>query len=209
VLVAPAHLAAVTVELLDPRGAQDLHRLQVGQPRRCVRGVDRLQQHQAVPANLHRALEAGLLGLGQPPVVTALAVAAGPLRRDQPGKPRRRHHRQGFQRGAERLDDLLQPVQVAHRHADVGGVGALAPAPMQQATLAQPVQHERQQPLGLAVGQQPGAELGEHRGVKARVTKVEAQRVFPVQPCSYRVGGLPVGEALDELQHQHQHQPRW
>jgi hypothetical protein len=148
-----------------------------------------------------------VLGLGQPPVVTALAVAAGPLRRDQPGKPGRRHHRQGFQRGTERLDDLLQPVQVAHRHPDVGGIGALAPAPVQQATLTQPVQHERQRPLGVTVGQQPRAELGEHRGVKARVTKVEAQRVLPVQPCPHCVGGLPVGKALDELQHQHQRQP--
>jgi hypothetical protein len=80
---------------------------------------------------------------------------------------------------------------------------------VQQATLTQPVQHQRQQPLGLAVGQQPRAELGEHRGVNARVTKVEAQRVLPVQPPSHRVGGLPVGEALEELQRQHQRQPRW
>jgi len=49
----------------------------------------------------------------------------------------------------------LQPVQVAHRHTDVGGVGALAPAPVQQAAFPQPIQHEHQQPLGLAVGEQP------------------------------------------------------
>jgi hypothetical protein len=102
----------------------------------------------------------------------------------------------------------LQPVQVTDRHTDVGGVGALAPAPVQQATLAQPIKYERQQPLSLAIGEQPRAELGEHRGIEARVTKVEAQRVLPIQPCSHRVGGLPVGEALDELQYQHQRQPR-
>jgi hypothetical protein len=93
----------------------------------------------------------------------------------------------------------LQPVQVTDRHTDVGGVGALAPAPVQQATLAQPIEYEHQQPLGLAIGEQPRAELGEHRGIEARVTKVEAQRVLPIQPCPHRVGGLPVGEALDEL----------
>jgi hypothetical protein len=102
----------------------------------------------------------------------------------------------------------LQPVQVTDRHTDVGGVGALAPTPLQQATLAQPIKQERQQPLSLAIGEQPRAELGEHRGIEARVTKIEAQRVLPVQPCSHRVGGLPVGEALDELQYQHQRQPR-
>jgi hypothetical protein len=65
-------------------------------------------------------------------------------------------------------------VQVTHCHVDVGGVGALVPAPLQQATLAQPIKHERQQPLSLAIGEQPSAELGEHRGVEARVTKVQA-----------------------------------
>ena len=39
----------------------------------------------------------------------------------------------------EGLDDLFQPVQVTDRHVDMGGVGALAPAPVQQATLAQPI----------------------------------------------------------------------
>ena len=101
----------------------------------------------------------------------------------------------------------LQPVQVADRHTDVGGVGALAPAPVQQATFPQPIKHERQQPLGLAIGEQPRPELGKHRGVKARVRQVKAQRVLPIQPCPHRVGGLPIGEALDELQHQHQRQP--
>jgi hypothetical protein len=63
-LVAPAHLAVVEVQLLDPGRAQHLHRLQVGQPRRRVRGGDRLQQHHAVPPNLNGLVEAGLLGLG-------------------------------------------------------------------------------------------------------------------------------------------------
>ena len=73
----------------------------------------------------------------------------------------------------------LQPVQVADRHTDVGGVGALAPAPVQQATLTQPIKHERRQPLSLAIGEQPRAELGEHRGIEARVTKVEADAAEP------------------------------
>jgi hypothetical protein len=102
----------------------------------------------------------------------------------------------------------LQPVQVAHGHVDVGGVGALATARAQQATLAQPIQHERQQPLGLAIGEQPRAELGEHPGVKAMVAQVKAQRVLPVDPTLDRIRSLPIGEALDELQHQHQRQPR-
>jgi hypothetical protein len=82
---------------------------------------------------------------------------------------------------------------------EVGGVGALASALAEQAAFPQPIQQQPQQPLGLAVGEQPRAELGQHRGVKARIVQVKAQRVLPVQSCSHRVGGLPVGEALDEL----------
>jgi hypothetical protein len=65
-------------------------------------------------------------------------------------------------------------VQVADRHVDVGRVGALAPALAQQAAFPQPTKHQRQQPLGLAIGEQPRAEFGEHRGVRARVTQVKA-----------------------------------
>jgi hypothetical protein len=127
--------------------------------------------------------------------------------RDKAAQPGRRHHSQGFQRGAEGLDDLFQPVKVADRHVDVGRVGALAPALAQQAAFPQTDKHQRQQPFGLAIGDQPRAELGEHRGVEARVTQFKAQRVLPIQPSSHRVGGLPIGEALDELQHEHQRQP--
>jgi hypothetical protein len=206
-LVAPAHLATVAVELLDPGRPQDLHRLHAGQPDGRVRGMDHFQQPVAVPANLNGPFDAGVLGGGQPPIIAALAVASRPLARDQPTQPGRRHDRQGLQRGAEGLDDLLKPVKIADRHVDVGRVGALTPALAQQAAFPQPIKQQRQQPLGLAIGEQSRAELGEHRGVKARVRQVKAQRVLPVQPCSHRVGGLPIGEALDELQHQHQRQP--
>ena len=141
-LVPPAHLATVKGELLDPGCPQDLHRLHAGQPRRRVRGMDRFQQPVAVPTNLDGPFDAGLLGLGQPPIIAALAVASGPLGRDQPAQPGRRHDRQGLQRGAEGLDDLFQPVQVADRHVDMGGVGALAPAPVQQAALLQPIKQQ-------------------------------------------------------------------
>ena len=141
-LVPPAHLAVVKVELLDPGRPQDLHRLHAGQRRWRVRGMDRFQQPVAVPTNLNGPFDASLLGLGQPPIIAALAVASRPVRRDQPAQPGRRHHRQGLQRGAERLDDLLQPVKVTHRHVDVGGVGALAPTLAQQAALPQPIKQQ-------------------------------------------------------------------
>jgi hypothetical protein len=160
VLVAPANLAVVKVELLDPSRPQHLHRLHAGQPCRRVRAIDRRQQQQAVPTNLNGLVDAGVLGLGQPPIVAALAVASGPLGPDLPAQPARRHDRQGFQRSPEGLDDLFQPVQVTDRHTDVGGVGALAPAPLQQATLAQPTR------ACASAAAQPG-----HRRAAARGTR--------------------------------------
>jgi hypothetical protein len=63
-LVPPAHLAVVKVELLDPGRPQDLHRLHAGQLRWRVRGMDRCQQPVAVPANLNGPFDASLLGGG-------------------------------------------------------------------------------------------------------------------------------------------------
>jgi hypothetical protein len=142
--IPPAYLAAVEVQLLDPGRPQHLPPPPPRPAPLARRGGDRFQQHQAVLADLDGLVDPGVLGLGQPPVVAALAVAADPLGREQAAQPGGCHHRQGLQRGPERLCDLLQPVQVAHRHTDVGGVGALAPAPLQQATLAQPIKHKRQ-----------------------------------------------------------------
>jgi hypothetical protein len=141
-LVPPAHLATVAVELLDPGRPQDLHRLHAGQRRWRVQVLDRFQQPVAVPTNLNGPFDASLLGGGQPPIIAALAVASRPLARDQPAQPGRRHDRQGLQRGAERLDDLLQPVKTADRHVDMGRVGALAPTLAQQAALPQPIKQQ-------------------------------------------------------------------
>jgi hypothetical protein len=64
-------------------------------------------------------------------------------------------------RGTEGLEDLLQPVQVTDRHLEVGGVSALAPAlPSSPRSRSRPEQ-QPQQPLGLAIGEQPGAELAQ------------------------------------------------
>jgi hypothetical protein len=90
----------------------------------------------------------------------------------------------------------------------MGGVGALAPAPHQQPPLTEAVEHPVQQPLALAVAEQSGAELAEDRVVKAGVGQLQAQGVLPVDPAADRVGGLPVGQSLDELQHRGQGQPR-
>jgi len=114
-------------------------------------------------------------------------------------QPRRRRGGQRFQRGPQRLGDQLQPVELPHRSQHVGGIGALPPTTDQQPPLPKAVKHPVQQPLGLALAEQPRAELAQHRGVNASVGKLQAPGVLPVDPAADRVGGLAVRQSLGEL----------
>jgi hypothetical protein len=68
-------------------------------------------------------------------------------------------------------------VKITDRHGDLGRVGALAPAPAQQAALPQPTRATT--PAAARSGHRPAAArgtLGEHRGGNATVRQVKAQR---------------------------------
>jgi len=58
-----------------------------------------------------------------------------------------------------------------------------------------------------AASDQTSAELAEHREIEAWVVQGQAQQILPIQTSANRVGGLPIREALGELQHRHQRQP--
>jgi hypothetical protein len=51
------------------------------------------------------------------------------------------------------------------------------------------------------MGDQPGPELRQHAEIEARIGQLQTQAVFPVDTPADRVGGLPIGEVLRELQH--------
>jgi hypothetical protein len=67
----PAHPPLVAVVLLDPGDPQDMHRLDLAQPVRSRRGVDRLQQDEPVPSDLLRPLFTDLFAPGEAVVVHA------------------------------------------------------------------------------------------------------------------------------------------
>jgi hypothetical protein len=52
-----------------------------------------------------------------------------------------------------------------------------------------------------------GAELGENAEVETGVGQLEAEGVFPVDAGAHGVGGLPITEVLQELEHRHKSQP--
>ena len=89
----------------------------------------------------------------------------------------------------------------------MGRVGALPAARLEQAPRLARLQQLVQQPLLGAAHEQAGAELAQHRVVEAGVGQLKAEQVFPVDPGPHRLGRLPVGEALAELQEGDQGQP--
>ena len=106
-----------------------------------------------------------------------------------------------FQRGADRLGDQLQPGQVAHRGQDVGGVGALRGALAHQSGLLQAGQREVEEAVGTVALQQTLAEVGQHTVVEAGIVQLHGHRVLEVDAAADRLGGLPVRQAEQELQH--------
>jgi hypothetical protein len=83
----------------------------------------------------------------------------------------------------------------------MGRVGALTAPRGDQPQLDQPIQEDLEGHTLQVVGDQPGPELREHAEVEAGIGQVQAQTVFPVDTPADRVGGLPIGEVLRELQH--------
>nr|WTB09152.1 hypothetical protein OG546_36075 [Streptomyces antimycoticus] len=205
---APAHSAGVALVLLGPHGAQEHDRLEAGEVGGGRGIVESVEEFVAVAPDVLG--ERGALGLafGQPVGVGALLVAREPVRVDRvgAGQPGGSGHRQRLKGAAHGLGDELQPVQVTDAGDDVGGVGAGPAAGPQQALLVALREDGVQDLLFQAVGDQPVAELAEHREIKARIGQLEAEGVFPVDPATHRISGLPVGQTLCVLQHADQRQ---
>src|SRR4051794_9609594 len=73
--------------------------------------------------------------------------------------------------GPHRLADQFQVVEAADRGQNMGGVGALLAARLDQAALAQVLQHNLEQVLIVFSGKQARSELTENGKVKARILK--------------------------------------
>jgi hypothetical protein len=88
----------------------------------------------------------------------------------------------------------------------VGGIGALPAAAPDQAEAGQALQQRVQRQARQITGHQPGPELAQHAGIKARILQLQAERVLPGHPVADRLSGLPVGQVLRKLQDTGHHQ---
>ncbi|GAB2772152.1 hypothetical protein GCM10027073_01310 [Streptomyces chlorus] len=106
-----------------------------------------------------------------------------------------------FQRRADRLGDQLQAGQVADRGQDVGGVGAPRGALTHQPGLLETGRREVEEAVGAVVLGEAVTEVGRHAVVEAGVVQLHGQGVLGVDAAVDRLGGLPVRQVQQELQH--------
>lgn len=124
-------------------------------------------------------------------------VAAAPLLIDQPVQQVRGHTSDFFECGADRRGDQLQTGQVTHRGQDVGGVGALA----YQAGLLETGQHEVEESVSPVAFGETVAEVGQHAVMESGIVQLHRHGVLEVDATADCLGGLPVRQAEQELQH--------
>jgi hypothetical protein len=130
-----------------------------------------------------------------------------PVRLGDLTQPVGRHDGNGVQSRTQCLGQQLDPVEVAHGGQHVRAVGALPAPGLQESSLARGVEHAGEQALAGLVLQQARPELAQDAVIEARVGQVQGEQVLPVDPCPYRLRGLPVGQVLPELHQRDQRQP--
>ncbi|GAA4803131.1 hypothetical protein GCM10023220_35370 [Streptomyces ziwulingensis] len=128
-------------------------------------------------------------------------VAAAPLLIDQFVQQVRGHTGHFFECGADRLGDQLQAGQVAHRGQDVGGVGALRGALAHQSGLREAGQREVEEAVSAIAFGETVTEVGQHAVVEPGIVQFHCHGVLEVDATADRLGGLPVRQAEQELQH--------
>ena len=81
------------------------------------------------------------------------------------------------------------------------------PPGLHQTTLAESLQHAVEQELLGGTSNQSAPELREDGEVEPGVRQLQGERVLPVDPSAHGVGGLAIGEILQELHDCDQRQP--
>src|SRR4051812_28878772 len=186
-------------ELLDPDNPQSLDRGQPAQPEPLRLAEQGSQQIVAIRADDFGERLTGGQAPGQAVLLDPGAITLQPVRPVVLDQPLRSGNRDGVEGGAHRLTDEFQTVEAADRGQDMSGVGALLATRLDQAALAQVLQHDLEQVLIASSGKQTGSELAQHGEVEARIAKLQAEGILQVDPTAHRLGRLPIGQVLEEL----------
>lgn len=150
-----------------------------------------------------------LPALGQVIVFDAARIAFEPSGPRNLAHPVRHNRRKIVQGGAQRLGDQFEKMQVMHGGQHVCAVRALFPPRLDQAACLEALQHRIQQQVLRLAGNAARTEFGEHAEVETGVGKLKSKRALPVDAGAHGVGGLPIAEALEELDDCDQGQSPW
>lgn len=85
----------------------------------------------------------------------------------------------------------------------MGRVGVLTASSFQQAGGSYPLQRQIQQMVGPIIFGETVAEVRQNAVVEPGVVQLQAEGVLEVDPAPHRLGGLPVRQVEQELQHAH------
>ena len=153
----PTQLAVVAAGVMHPPdlAQRPHHRHRTGLCRRGGR-IQRLEQEEAVRADLEGERLARLSAPGQAVVLDAARVALEPGRRRDRAQPVRHDRGQVVEGGAQRLADQLEEMQVVHGGQHMRAVGPLLAARLDQATGLEALEHPVEQQV-LRVARPPAA----------------------------------------------------
>ena len=202
------HLALHQVEVLDPDLPQDLHLRQRRAARRARRARRRLRAAASRPADPQAHLVPLGAGLGEPGVLGAGGVVPEPVRFSDLDQPVGGGLGERVERRTQRLGDQLQPAQFPGRGQHMRGVG---PRPARRLRAA-PYPGPRPGCRPAPAARHPPRPDGPGTPTAPRSRSPGSPRSSPrayltIDPGPHRLRGLPVGQPLHELQHQHQRQP--
>ena len=131
----------------------------------------------------------------------ALAVAPGGVQVDlEPGWG---GHREPVPHVAHGCPDEFEPVEGPDRGENVGGIGAVRASGLQAVVGLKLLQPRLEEQVLRPAVDEARAALTEHRRIKPRIGAFQGQRIFPVDPPTDGLGGLPVGQAFGTLEDQH------
>lgn len=189
-----------------PYVTQRLHHEYVADRRRHVRRVQGFKQDEPVAADLQGESLTVLTALVQSIVLDPASVSFEPVRTGDPTQPVGCRGSQVVQRGAQRLTDQFEEVEIMHGGQHVGAVRALLATCLDQATGLETLQHPVEQEVFRPLPNKAGPELRQGAEVETGIGQLEPKRVFPVDAGPNGVSCLPVTQVLQELKHRDQRQ---
>jgi hypothetical protein len=168
--------------------------------RRRGRRLQGIEQPEPIRADLQGEGLTLLPTLGQAVVLDPVSIALEPDWRGDRAQPVRHNGGQIVQRGAQRLADQFEEMQVAYGTQHMRAVSALLAPSLDQAARLEPLKHGVQQQVLRLPRDQASAELGQHAEVEPRVGELKPERELPVDPGAHRVGRLAVAEMFEKLE---------